>query len=128
MSVKLRFLYGFGGRDQGKMTPDTSVERVMRMDRDRAWEVFEFDNPANTNGENYGVYPLGDNGNSQIQFLIFGGFRGTEQGGRPLFRTSVFTTDLSSFAKSKFSELDNLPERDCFSRNNYFDATNNSLL
>jgi len=39
------------------MTPDTSVERVMRMDRDRAWEVFEFDNPANTNGENYGVYP-----------------------------------------------------------------------
>ena len=39
ISVKLRFVYGFGGRDVGKMTPDTDVERVMRLDitTGKAW-------------------------------------------------------------------------------------------
>jgi len=76
--------------------------------------------PLEQNGYNYGVFPLKNNEDNEVQFLIFGGV--TER--KPMKRTYIFTSELHKFAKQSKLELltfeeepHNMPSYDTFAYN-----------
>ena len=75
--VKSRFIFTFGGETTRYILPDSSIEKVRRLDTNKickGWYILELKNPREKNGFFYGVIPLDveDESEDNFEFLIFG--------------------------------------------------------
>ena len=59
VSIKLRFVYGFGGYSCDEGCPP--YERFLKLDTlnsNNEWDYIDIENPLSQNGFNYGVFPI----------------------------------------------------------------------
>jgi hypothetical protein len=122
VSVKMRYLYCFGGATNKVNYPEGTVEVVRRLDTqhmNQGWDIKYLPNPRLTNGSCYGVIPLPVEANTTCKFLVFGGMGARGK----VLKTLVFTTSLPEFdfEESSFEELPSpLPNGDRFDLNQHF--------
>lgn len=105
--LKKRWIYSFGdgNYENGTSTPYTE-EKFRRLDTtilSLGWDQLTLPNPSLVNGCQYGVVPLGADGDS-FEFLIFGGIE-AKHNFDVMSRTCIFKTNVDNFQGSTFEVL-----------------------
>jgi len=96
ISIKNRFIYGFGGGNEQFNALKKGVERIMRLDthKQKDWECIQKKNPAKNHGWNYGVYPVSFHSTNTVDFLLFGSHYTKKSTSMCLVRTCL--SDISA--------------------------------
>jgi len=105
--LKKRYIYSFGdGNHNTNPSTPYSQETFKRLDTKKlslGWDQLTLPNPSLVNGCQYGVVPLGSDG-EVFEFLIFGGIEAKDPYD-VMGRTCVFKTNVEDFRDSKFEIL-----------------------
>ena len=96
-AVRMRYVYGFGGRRGEGDGVGGSVEVVVVLDTwKKLWDSIQLKSPTNQTGIRYGIIPLPCESPKQVKLLIFGGY--TAQGSTT--SSWVFTSILGNLQAS----------------------------
>jgi hypothetical protein len=107
ISIKKRYVFGFGGWDKENKSIGRGIDRFMRLDtlKPAGWQTLSLPNQECGSGIQYAVLPIGFVGLSidKYEFIVFGGLKRDKD---LIRRTYLFTTELSSFKQSSFTVFD----------------------